>query len=131
MEKYKLRDFARWAKKHRLADKELIAVIDEMEAGLLGDPLGASIYKKRVATGGKGKRGGARSIVLFKSGDVAVFLYGYLKSEKSNITLRESEALRVFVKDFIKLSTADRALKREEGVLIALEDNCDETKNSD
>ena len=45
MEKYKLKDFARWAKRERISDKSLIEVIGEMSRGLLGDRLGA-IYTK-------------------------------------------------------------------------------------
>jgi hypothetical protein len=36
MDKYKLRDFAKWAKAVRLTDKALHDALDEMNRGLLG-----------------------------------------------------------------------------------------------
>jgi hypothetical protein len=60
MERYKLRDFAKWAKKKGLTDRELGVTLDEMERGLLGVQLGAGIYKKRIGADGKGKRGSTR-----------------------------------------------------------------------
>jgi hypothetical protein len=45
----------------------------EMTRGLLGDRLGAHIYKKRIKLEGRGKSGGARAIVLFRDKDVTFF----------------------------------------------------------
>jgi hypothetical protein len=112
MEKYKLKDFARWAKKERLSDEALLKALAEMERGLLGDRLGANVYKKRIGIGGKGKRGGVRTILLFRQGDVAVFVYGYAKNEKSDLEPREEAALRTFAKGFLELPTK----QREQGV---------------
>ena len=53
-------------KKERVSDKFLIEVVAEMSRGLLGDRLGANIYKKRIKVDGRGKRGGGRVVVLFK-----------------------------------------------------------------
>lgn len=121
MEKYKLRDFARWATKERLSDQVLLAVLDEMSRGLVGDRLGNHIYKKRIPPPGRGKRGGARSIVLFRQEELAVFLYGYSKSKKNDLEAREEKALRLFAKAFMRLSLIDRLMKVKEGVLRPIE----------
>ena len=42
-EKYKLKDFARWANKEGISNELLKAVVSEMNRGLLGDKLGAHI----------------------------------------------------------------------------------------
>jgi hypothetical protein len=42
-EKYKLKDFARWANKEGISNELLKAVVSEMNRGLLGDRLGAHI----------------------------------------------------------------------------------------
>jgi hypothetical protein len=81
VERYKLRDFAKWAKKEGISDDELAVVVSEMSRGLLGDRLGAHIYKKRIKVDGRGKRSGARAIVLYKDKDVTLFFYGYLKND--------------------------------------------------
>lgn len=122
MEKYKLKDFAKWAKKEHISDKSLLDVIAEMNRGLLGDRLGANICKKRIKIEGRGKRGGGRVIVLFKDKEVMLFLYGYLKNEQENITPNEEQQLRIFANGFSKLSPADRARLKTEGKLITIEE---------
>jgi hypothetical protein len=123
MEAYKLKDFSQWAKKKRISDQSLITVVAEMSTGLLGDRLGANIYKKRLKIDGRGKRGGARVIVLFKDKDLTLFLYGYLKNELGNISKNEEQQLRIFANEFLKLSPGDRAKLRIEGSLIPLQGN--------
>ena len=121
MERYKLKDFAKWAKKEGISDDELAVVVLEMSRGLLGDRLGAHIYKKRLKVEGRGKRGGARAIVLYKDKDVTLFLYGYLKNDQADISQNEEKQLRVFASDFMKLSSADRTKLKTQGKLIAIE----------
>lgn len=121
MERYKLRDFAKWAKKEGISDDELAVVVSEMSRGLLGDRLGAHIYKKRIKVDGRGKRSGARAIVLYKDKDVTLFIYGYLKNDQADISQNEEKQLRVFASDFMKLSSADRARLKTQGKLIAIE----------
>jgi hypothetical protein len=120
VKRYKLRDFAKWAKKEGISDDELAAVVSEMSRGLLGDRLGAYIYKKRIKVEGRGKRGGARAIVLYKDKEVTLFLYGYLKNEQADISQNEERQLRLFAHDFMKLSSADRAKLKAQGRLIAI-----------
>lgn len=122
MEKYKLKDFARWARKEGLSDDDLNVTLVEMSHGLLGDRIGADLYKKRIGIPGRGKRGGARTIVIFRDSELAVFLHGYAKNEKSDLEPREQEGLRIFTNAFLKLSKAERKQKQKEGALIALED---------
>ena len=123
MEIYKLKDFAKWAKKENLSDEDFIKVVDEMEKGLLGDRLGAFVYKKRFRIAGRGKRGGARSILIYKQKKIAVFLYGYSKNEKSDLAPREEAALRVFAKAFIELLPFERLQKVKDGNLIIIEES--------
>lgn len=122
MEKYKLKDFARWAKKQGIPDSSLVVVITEMNRGLLGDRLGAHIYKKRIKLAGRGKRGGGRVIVLFKVQELALFLYGYLKNEQGNITENEERQLRMFAQQFSKLSPAARSRLCMNGKLLTVEE---------
>jgi hypothetical protein len=121
VERYKLKEFAKWATKEGVSDQALAAVVSEMTRGLLGDRLGAHIYKKRIKLEGRGKSGGARAIVLFRDKDVTLFLYGYLKSEQGNISPNEEKQLRVFSSEFMSLSVADRARLEAQGRPISLE----------
>ena len=120
---YKLKDFARWAKKAGLSDSFLYEVIVEMNRGLLGDRLGAHIYKKRIKVNARGKSGGARIIVLFKYGELILFLYGFLKNEQDNITEREARQLRIFSKEFLEFSPSYRESLCIKGELVVVEKN--------
>ena len=121
MERYKLKDFARWAKKQGISDSMLGTVVSEMSRGLLGDRLGAHIFKKRIKVEGRGKRSGARAIVLFRNNDVTLFLYGYLKSEQADVTQKEERQLRLFASEFMRLSSTDREKLSKQGKLITIE----------
>lgn len=120
MDSYKTKRFARWAKSERLSDENLDHALEEMERGLTGDSLGSYIFKKRVALAGRGKRGGARTIVIFKQGDVALFVYGYAKNDKADLTNREEEQLRIFAKGFMTLTQSERSAKLEAGELFVV-----------
>lgn len=56
--------------------------------------LGGGIIKQRVARSGEGRSGGFRLLIALRSGDRAVFLYGFAKSERDNIEADELETLR-------------------------------------
>ncbi len=56
--------------------------------------VGGYVYKKRVALPGRGKRGGARTLIAFKRGAAAFFIYGYPKNERANIRDDELRAVR-------------------------------------
>lgn len=120
-EKYKLRHFAKWAKKERISDPDLLGVITEMNRGLLGDRLGSHVYKKRLKVEGRGKRGGARAIVMYKEGDVTLFIYGYLKSQIEDISDKEVLQLRLFAQEFLRLSSIDRMELVTQGKLISIQ----------
>jgi len=76
-----------------------------MRQGLIDANLGGDLYKKRVAVGGKGKRGGARTIVAMNARGRWFFLYGFNKNERSNINQRELMALQYLATDLLALST--------------------------
>ena len=75
-------------------------VITEIELGQYEASLGGYLYKKRVALGGKGKSSGARVIVAFKCEDKAIFIYGFSKNQKANITAEEVAALKKLAKTY-------------------------------
>ncbi|GAA6119286.1 type II toxin-antitoxin system RelE/ParE family toxin [Acidovorax sp. FG27] len=95
-----------------------------MEAGLVDADLGGALYKKRVARPGGGKSGGYRTLLSARMGSRYVFLHGFPKSDKANITQDERKALQFAGKVFLELSTENLAKALEAGVL--LEVWCDE-----
>ena len=45
----------------------------------------AELIKQRIARPGQGKRGGYHTVIAYRRGDRAVFLYGFAKSERANL----------------------------------------------
>ncbi len=76
---FKTKTFARWAKKV-LADEALCKAAREIEQGIYEADLGGGLCKKRVATAGRGKSGGARTLVAKQHAAAIFFLLGREKS---------------------------------------------------
>src|SRR5690242_9830341 len=119
---FKYKPFSRWAKDLKLNDEVLLKVVDELEKGLYDASLGGGVYKKRVAIAKRGKRDGARTIVAFKAADRAIFMYGYTKNEKVNITASEQEALKKLARVYFNYSEHQlhEAVEKNELVEIIL-----------
>jgi hypothetical protein len=118
MEIFKRKDFARWQIAHRLGDEVLCKAVDEMCRGLLDASLGGELFKKRVAAHGAGKRGGYRTLLSVRIGNRCVFLHGFAKFDKANITHEEQKALRFAGKVFLDLSTLALSRALQAGVLM-------------
>ncbi|HJZ42269.1 MAG TPA: type II toxin-antitoxin system RelE/ParE family toxin, partial [Hyphomicrobiaceae bacterium] len=69
----------------RLADTALESAVRSAEEGLVDADLGGGLIKQRVARPGQGKSGGFRTIIAYRRGDRAVFLFGFAKSERENL----------------------------------------------
>lgn len=72
---FKTRHFTRWLRKTELTDESLCKAVCEMERGLVDADLGGGVVKKRVAPPGRGKRGGARTLLATNRGDRWFFVY--------------------------------------------------------
>jgi len=117
----KRRHFARWQAGEALPDAVLCKAVQEMERGLMDADLGGFLYKKRVARPGSGKSGGYRTLLSAKIGCRYVFLHGFAKSNKANITQNEKKVLQFAGKTFLELPA--QALKKalQSGVLIEVD----------
>ena len=91
---YKTRWFDRWARKEGLTASSLCAAVNEMMQGLVDADLGSGLVKKRIGRAGQGKSGGYRTLVATNKGDRWMFVFGFPKSERSNIDKDEAEALK-------------------------------------
>jgi hypothetical protein len=85
MRVFKTGPFARFAKHEGIADQELCEAVRRAEKGSIDADLGGGVIKQRLARQGQGRSGGWRSIVLFRRGDRAFFVYGFAKSDRDNI----------------------------------------------
>jgi len=114
----KRRNFARWQVGEDLPDTALCKAVKEMESGLIDADLGGFLYKKRVARPGSGKSGGYRTLLSARIGSRYVFLHGFAKNDKANITQDEKKALQFAGKTFLELSAEALLKALQIGVLM-------------
>jgi hypothetical protein len=115
--------FNKWAAKEGVSDQALKDAVAEIGKGLFDANLGGHLYKKRVAVGGKGKSGGVRTLLAFKLGKKAFFIYGFAKNTRANIKADEGKALKKLAT--VLMGYSDIALNKavHEGALIEVKDN--------
>ena len=70
---YANRWFAKFAAKEKIGNAALVDAVRRAERGLIDADLGSGLIKQRIARRGGGKSGGYRSILVFRSGDRAMF----------------------------------------------------------
>lgn len=118
---FKNKTFNKWAAKERLSDCILRAAVEEMERGLVDAELGGHVVKKRVALSGQGKSGGVRTLLAYKVGNKAFFVYGFAKNARANIRTDELKALKYLAQELLGYS--DNALTDaiKHGALIEVE----------
>ena len=104
---FKTRHFLRWMRKTELSDPALCQAVVEMKQGLIDADLGGGIVKKRLALPGRGKSGGARTLVATNRGNRWIFLFGFEKNDRANVTTKELEALQKIASDLLKLTPKD------------------------
>lgn len=98
---FKTRHFQRWMRRTELADASLCKAVQEMVAGLIDADLGGNVVKKRVGVAGRGKRGGARTLVATNRGSRWFFVFGFEKNERANISDEELEGLQTIAADLL------------------------------
>ena len=91
---FKTKWFVRFARKRDITDADLCVAITRATQGLIDADLGGGVMKQRIARPNEGRSGGFRSIVLFRSGDRAFFVYGFSKSAQDNIRTDELKGFK-------------------------------------
>jgi hypothetical protein len=92
--------------------------LEDDSSGQFEASLGGHIYKKRIRFDGKGKSGSGRTIVCYQKGANAIFVHGFAKNEKSNLSKKEFVALKGFGKILLGLSEAQIQTALQAGDLI-------------
>ncbi len=110
---FKTRYFTRWMRKTDLADSVLCAAVTEMAGGLIDADLGGGVVKKRVALPGRGKSGGARTLVATNKGNRWFFVFGFEKNDRAKISDDELEGLQELASDLLSRTARqlDEALR--------------------
>jgi hypothetical protein len=106
MRLFKTKWFARFARQERIQDASLWEAVKRAQKGLIDADLGGHVVKQRVARAGRGRSGGYRTIIAFRAVDRAIFLYGFAKNERDNITADELATLKKIGADWLKADAA-------------------------
>lgn len=121
MKRFKTKHFSKWAKKAAISDSELLKALKELEKGLYAADLGGYLFKVRIARESKGKSSGYRTLIAYKAEQRQIYLYGFAKNEKENISKNELDAFKKLAKDFMNLSDMQIRKTKKLGILISLE----------
>ena len=114
---YKTKWLARFTRREGIADADLLEAIERAELGLVDADLGSGLIKQRVARKGKGRSGGYRMIVAYRSGERAVFLYAFAKSDRENLTINELQDFREVGMKLLNAPSKEIAAALDDGAL--------------
>ena len=90
---FKTKFFARFQRQEGLPDEALCGAIARAGKGLIDADLGRGLIKQRVPRQGAGRRGGYRTIIAYRAGTRAVFIFGFAKSARENISAADEREL--------------------------------------
>ncbi len=76
-----------------MTDAALCEAVKRAEDGSVDAKLGRNLIKQRVARQGAGRRGGFRTVIAYRVGTRAVFIYGFAKSKEENISAADEQDL--------------------------------------
>jgi len=106
---FKNKRFKKFARKQGISDEQLLEVVKRAEIGQIDADLGDGVIKQRVERQGQGKRGGYRTIMLYRSQERAFFVYGFAKNDQENISVEELAVIREMAA--LYLTMAEKNLK--------------------
>jgi hypothetical protein len=104
MRVFKTKVFARFARKERVNDRQLIEAIERAEQGLIDAALGGGLIKQRVARPGSGRSGGYRVVIALRTKERAIFIHGFAKNDQANVGTKELEVLQDIARAFLSAS---------------------------
>lgn len=118
---FKVKWFARFARRERIPDRLLVETIERAERGLVDADLGGHLIKQRVAREGSGRSGGYRTIIVFKSGNRSFFVYGFAKSDRDNLSPDDEENYKVAAERLLSLTNDILTQLVEDGTLTEVD----------
>jgi hypothetical protein len=101
MRLFKTRWFTRFARGEGLGDDRLIEAVRRAERGLVDADLGHALIKQRVARRGAGRRSGYRILITYRPKRRALFLFGFAKNERDNISAAQLRDLAAIASEFM------------------------------
>jgi hypothetical protein len=117
---FKTKTFKRWSSV-LITDQALHQTVIEMKQGLVDANLGGNVFEKRVAIAGRGKRGGARTIIATQLKNRWFFVFGFNKNERDNISSDELKYLQQLARDLLSLNDQQLEIAVNAGELLEVE----------
>jgi hypothetical protein len=114
--------FAKFAAKERIDAHRLVEAVSRAEQGLIDADLGGGLVKQRIARRGGGKSGGYRAILIFRSGERAIFVFAFAKSAKANLDATELNIYRKAAGIMLGLSDEQIETEVRKGRLVEVRD---------
>ena len=124
MRTFKTKVFSRFAGREGIDDAALCEAVDRARSGSVDADLGGGVIKQRIARKGGGRSAGFRTIVLFRRGELAFFIYGFAKSGQENLRRDELATFRRLADEYLALDRAGLAAAQAVGAIIEV--NCDD-----
>jgi hypothetical protein len=115
---FKSRWFQRFARKEGIADPVLREAVARAERGQIDADLGGGVIKQRIARPGQGRSKGYRTIIFFRRGARAFFVYGFSKSQRANIEINEEEQFKEAAKHVLALTETQLVVRLERGDFV-------------
>jgi hypothetical protein len=104
---YKTKSFERQYLKKGIDSRDLDETIKELLYSSNKGGLGHKLFKSRIESPFKGKRGSYRAIVYCKVGKMIIFLHLYAKNEKTTLSPKEMKGFILLSKDLDRLTDQD------------------------
>lgn len=120
---FKSKRFTKFARNEGISDAKLCQVVRDAEAGKIDADYGGGVIKQRIARPGEGKSGGYRSIILYRQGDKAFFVYGFPKSERQSIDKTEERAFKELAKITFAFSSEELSTLIKTGAYKQVKNN--------
>jgi hypothetical protein len=118
---FKSRWFQRFARKEGIANAALQDAVARAEKGQIDAELGGEVIKQRIARPGQGKSKGYRTIIFFRRGIKAFFVYGFAKSQRANIDRVEQDQFKEAAKIVLALTDEQLAVRLKRGDFVEVE----------
>lgn len=100
------KSFDRQARKADLQDYALVEAVMRAERGLIDANIGRFLIKQRIARPGQGRSGGFRTMIMYRKGNLAVFIYAFAKADQANLSDRELNSLQALADSVADVSPA-------------------------
>jgi hypothetical protein len=115
--------FERFARKQKIRDDMLREAVLRAEQGLIDANLGSGVIKQRVARSGQGRSGGYRTLIFYRQAHRAFFIYGFAKSQQTNISDEEEAAFKKAARHVLELTDDQLSALIQNGQFSEVEDD--------